>query len=295
MLGILGFIIKTVVIFFLVISLIHCLVTHFMLWVELRLQSLQGQFPEKIPLFTLLKSFFIEWFCNFVRFILAPLKFLSSVPATNNGTPILLVHGYLQNQNDWLWFKHCLKNIPNVGPIYSINLQAPFGSIAKYAEQLKQEIADIQAETQQNQIILIGHSMGGLVCSYYSEFIAKPDEVLKVITLGSPFQGTRLAALGYGENVKEMSPHSSFLQDLTQRIQQSNIAYHHIASQMDNIIIPWQSALPPDTQLLSTHICILEDHGHLRLLISPQVIHQVAQWVLTAPIYPLKTIEVTHS
>ncbi len=281
MLAILWSTLKVFLIFLIIISLLHGLITHFILWFEMRLKSFQGE-VSGIPLLAIIKSFFIEWFCNFSRFFLSAFQFLSqksSASSHNEGIPILLVHGYLQNQTDWLWFKYRLQSHRTIGPIYSFNLRAPFDSIAKYAEKLKDEIADIKAETKQDNIILIGHSMGGLVCSYYSEFIAKPGEVAKVITLGSPFQGTRLAALGYGENVKEMSPHSSFLKDLTHRIQYSSIAYHYVASQIDNMIVPWQAAIPAHNRHSANQL-ILEDHGHLRLLISPQVVRQVADWVL---------------
>lgn len=291
MLAILWGIFKTLLVLLLVISLLHGLVTHFILWFDFRLRSLQGELPGKIPLLTILKSFCIEWFCNFTRFFLSPFQLLSRKPShhlNNSGIPILLVHGYLQNQSDWLWFKHRLEENPHIGPIYSFNLCSPFDSISKYAEKLKEEIADIKAETKQDHIILIGHSMGGLVSSYYSEFIAKPGEVVKIITLGSPFQGTRLAALGFGENVKEMSPNSSFLQDLTNRIPQSSIAYHYVASQIDNMIIPWQAAFPPHIvpahhKALDTNL-ILDDHGHLRLLISPKVVKQVMDWLAPSKI-----------
>lgn len=283
MLELLWSICKFVFIFLIIFSLFHALITHFILWFELRLKSLQGELPTKVPFFTILKSFWIECFCNFSRFFLSVIQWFtpkSSGTANPEGIPILLVHGYLQNQSDWIWFKRRLQSIPLIGPIYSFNLYSPFDSIAKYAEKLKEEIEDIKAETHQDKIILIGHSMGGLVCSYYSEFIAKPGEVDKVIALGSPFQGTRLAALGYGENVKEMSPNSSFLQHLTNRIQQSSIAYHYVASQIDNMIVPWQAAIPAHSSHTDNQLVLL-DHGHLRLLISPRVVERVADWVLT--------------
>ena len=108
--------------------------------------------------------------------------------------------------------------------------------------------------------------------------MASPDQVLSIITIGSPFQGTKLAALGCGKNVQEMAPHSTFLKEITHRIQHSTIPYYYVASKMDNLIVPWQSALPlsptdEDDQL------ILEDHGHLKLLISPIVLHQVVKWI----------------
>jgi triacylglycerol lipase len=130
-------------------------------------------------------------------------------PKLDAQTPILLVHGYRQNQMDWLWFRYQLRN-QDLGPVYSLNLHPATVSIAKLAQLVKNKVQDIQAETGQSQIILIGHSMGGLVSSYYAEFLANPGQILSIITLGSPFQGTKLAALGCGQNVLEMAPNSSF-------------------------------------------------------------------------------------
>jgi len=290
MLATIWFVAKILLGIMITFAIFHALVTHFLLWFELRLKSLQGELTEKIPILTIAKSFCIEACCTFIRFFLYPFLLFSEDSSKGKGsqaTPILLVHGYLQNQTDWLWFKRKLQENPEIGPIFSLNLFPPFNSITQFSEILKEEIEKIKAETKQDKIILIGHSMGGLVCSYYSEFLAKPGEILKVITIGSPFQGTRLAALGFGENVKEMSPRSSFLHHLTSRIQQSKIPYHHIASQLDNMIVPWQSAFPGHSHshhnnLVDANKLILTDHGHLRMLVSPKVVHQVAKWVLKA-------------
>src|SRR5260221_11174004 len=102
---------------------------------------------------------------------------VSYKPPLDSKTPILLVHGYRQNQMDWIWFRAQLKN-QQVGPVYSINLSPPTASIADLAQLIQKKVKSIQEETQQSQIILIGHSMGGLVSSYYAEFLASPGKVL---------------------------------------------------------------------------------------------------------------------
>lgn len=282
MLMILWFLIKWTLVLLIIYSLLHSLITHFIVWFEFRLKFLEGSPQEPIPIVILFKSFLIESFCTFVRFFLYPFVLFTSKLNPKiymKNTPVLLVHGYMQNKAEWVWFKQQLEKNHDIGPIYSVNLSANLSSIAKLAENLKKAIQDIQQETQQNTIILIGHSMGGLVCSYYSEYLANPGEVSKIITLGTPFQGTRLAALGRGENVKEMSPHSFFLGQLRHRIQQSSTAYHYIASRIDNLIVPWHSAFPTEDHSAYDNKLILDDHGHLRLLISPQVIQQVAKWI----------------
>jgi len=280
---ILGLFFKILFCLILGFAVLHALVTHFVLLYEMRLSALANHSTFTISPWVFIKSLCTEIFCNFIRIWLIPfLGFpykteLDDLSLTQSKTPILLVHGYGQNQMDWIWFRYQLKH-KQVGPIYSINLTPPFASISDLAELVKQRVTSIQQETQQSHIILIGHSMGGLVSCYYAEFLAKPGDVLTIITLGSPFQGTKLAALGYGKNVKEMAPHSPFLKEITQRIQHSSIQYHHVASKMDNIIVPWESALPLSNTANDDQL-ILDDHGHLQLLISPKVIAQVVKWI----------------
>lgn len=265
----------------LALALLHAFVTHLIILYEMRLHQMQTQDKHPIPWIYLGQSVVIEAFCNLIRSLLTPFATLNaSTISKKDSTPILLVHGYLQNQTDWLWVKHQLKKMEGIGSLYSLNLCPPFESITQYSELLKHKIEAIQRETQHPKIILIGHSMGGLVCSYYNEYMAKDNEVSMVIAIGSPYQGTRLSALGYGQNVKEMAPHSDFLKSLSERMQHTKTPYYFIASKIDNLISPWNSALPIHMGTnIADNSLVLNDHGHLRLLISPKVIHQIAAWI----------------
>lgn len=269
-------------------ALLHACVTHFLLWYENRLQVFQNNEVIKLSFSTFFKSLLIESVCIFLKTVLFPFKSLKLQPkifmsgATNAiPTPILLVHGYLNHQCDWLWFLKRLQTYSNIGPIFTINLNPPFASISQLAICVKEKVNEIRQLTGASQIILVGHSMGGLVSSYFTEYLASPHEVAKVMTLASPFQGTKMAALGYGKNVIEMRPQSPFLAELNLRIQQSEVPYYAIASKIDNMILPWQSALLPSglSKKEGENTLILEDHGHLRLLISPQVVEQISKWI----------------
>lgn len=273
-----GFLIKTILCLIFWGSAIHAVATHLLLWVDKRLNSEQEN-TELHPLI-LLKSFFIEWACVFVHCCLYPLGFKRYKPQfqTNNETPIpiLLVHGYLHNQISWLWFRHQLQKTVGLGPVYSLNLYPPFESIETYAKCIQTKIQSIQEETHCQQVFLIGHSMGGLASSFYAEHLATPEDIAGIITIGSPFAGTRVATLGYGKNVHEMMPSSAFCLDLKTRVETSTLPYYSIASEIDNLVIPWNSALP---KLPEERTKVLTDHGHLRLLVSPTVITQVITWL----------------
>jgi triacylglycerol esterase/lipase EstA (alpha/beta hydrolase family) len=59
-------------------------------------------------------------------------------------------------------------------------------------------------------LILVGHSMGGLVSRAYLRRNGKA-RVAKLVTLGTPHRGSQLAKLGMGENGRQMVPGSAWL------------------------------------------------------------------------------------
>lgn len=264
-------------------SFIHACVTHLIYLMESRLAYWQDPSQPRPPTLSLLRNAMIEMLFNFTRLILLP---FSSFRANPNPTttdaspkPIVLVHGYGQNQSDWFWFQYQLKQA-GIGPVYTINLWNVMGGIETHADKLAKTMQTIQAKHPNEAITLIGHSMGGLVSGYYAEFLKKDDvHVDKIITLSSPFYGTRLAGLGMGLSVEQMAPNSTFLESLRLKIDSSNIPYYYIASQMDNTIVPWDSALMDPLAPDAADQYVIPDQGHLRLLISRQVFEQVKGWL----------------
>jgi len=67
--------------------------------------------------------------------------------------------------------------------------------------------------TGQERLVLVCHSMGGLVARAW---LAKHGarSVARVVTIASPHNGTALAALGLGENARQMRRGSDFLRAL---------------------------------------------------------------------------------
>ncbi len=266
------------------ISFFYNFFTHVFLWTNLIYLAYKNQ--QKIdPSFrTLLKSFIIELICTFVSIVLVPLKFLSPISKQSYKnvvlptTSVLFIHGYLHHQLAWLWFIHKFKKqTGNKFKLFSINISSTFASMATSSKLIKNKIIDIKNQTNFSKLVLIGHSMGGILASYYCEYLAKPNEVDMIIAIGSPFKGTYLANFGIGQSAEEMLPNSNFLKELMSRIKQSTVSYFSIASKIDNCI-PLQSALLYENMEANNNF-ILKDHGHLRLLISPQVIQQVSNWV----------------
>ncbi len=204
------------------------------------------------------------------------LRFLpTKESARGKGQPILLVHGYLNHGSVWLFPKKRLEGF-GLGPIYTIHLGHPFRSIRQYAQKVKEKAEKITKETGRKDLVLIGHSMGGLVCSWYATQLAPVHKVTDVITIGTPFFGTPLAQIGLGPNAREMEPDSFFLKELRAGIaRKKGIRFYHLATKCDQLVRPFSSALLPENEHL-----IFEDIGHASLLYSKRVTDQIARWLL---------------
>lgn len=192
--------------------------------------------------------------------------------------PILLVHGYLGHSTNWVYLRYRLKEA-GFGPIYTVNLGSPLRSIEEYAERVKRELKRIKEETGIEEVVMIGHSMGGLVSCYYGLELAQEDGiyVTDIITLGSPLKGTKVAHIGFGACAGQMRCKTPFIQKLDASILlNENIRFYHIGSEVDIVIQPTESAFLGDDS--SKHYSV-KGVGHLGLLFSGQVADAVISYL----------------
>lgn len=234
-----------------------------------------NSFAPKLPF-----SRLIHWMhaMTFELFALLGVPALRCIPlgkrVHGKGQPILLVHGYMNHSSVWFLFKNQLKTL-GFGPVYTINLGHPFRSIREYALKVKEKAEAIAGETGQQKLILIGHSMGGLVSSFYAAKMAPPDTVTHVITIASPLSGTWVAHIGIGPNAREMRPNSELLKELKSDMEKrKDIHFFHMGTKTDQLIIPSSSAFIPENQSF-----LFEDLGHASLLYSKRSAAQIASWL----------------
>ena len=129
------------------------------------------------------------------------------------GTPILLVHGYVSNRG-MFWRMRKRLATAGLGPVYTVSLRPMLGSIDKMMPVLAARIEEICTETGAEKVNIVAHSMGGLVTRAYLVAHADEGRVARLITIGSPHQGTQMATFGLGRCVQEMRPDSARLKAL---------------------------------------------------------------------------------
>jgi len=197
--------------------------------------------------------------------------------ATPNGQagaiPVLLVHGYLCNHRVWDNMARALRQAGH--PVLAVDLEPLFGSIDSYASVIEAALQRLQTDTGAPQVALVGHSMGGLAIRAWlrTQHTAQLDRVARILTLGTPHQGTRMPQPVATTNGVQMHWHSPWIQALQASEGAAQHALMHIALNLnDNICFPQAAQVLPGVAVTEFH-----GIGHLEMCRHPRVIDWTCQ------------------
>jgi len=157
---------------------------------------------------------------------------------TPDTPPVLLLHGFLGTRGAMFPLEYRLKRDGFV--VFSIDLGVlNIGDIRKSALSIHQKIQKILREVDLNKIDIVGHSMGGLIGLYYIKKLSGHQFVRKMITLGTPHDGTWISLLGVATlglispSIWQLIPDSFFLRELKADPLPPEVEYHSIAGSHD--------------------------------------------------------------
>ncbi len=235
--------------------------------------------------FRLIYVFFCENFCFVYYFYLYKKRDnpFDVYDQSNNNTPIILVHGNHGNQTQFLYGKKQLLEAGYTN-IFSFNYHNHHENfpIEQFVKKLQEKIQYVSSLLGTKEIILVAHSMGGLLSSYYAENLAQTDGITikRVITIATPWQGSYLLkimppiALEKIHRFQQMNPGSSFLQEL---IEKKQPFYRYIGILLDQLVF-YPNCFPtndPQDPLYKTFYHL----GHLGCLQSASVWKEVDRWI----------------
>lgn len=201
------------------------------------------------------------------------LKKLENNQTKSEHPPVLLVHGFLHNSTAWSGIKGSLEKEEGIGPVYTVDLGNPFLSIEEYKNRVHARVEEIKKAHGRDDVILVGHSMGGLVSAKYA--IHHNPNVKKIITLGTPAKGTPMAylarVLSFDQSAcaREMSPGSSLVQELPVKLKEHSIKVVNFCSGAD-VVVPGSDRAAFDTN--EKVKVVFGEMGHLRYLFSGRVL-----------------------
>jgi triacylglycerol lipase len=193
------------------------------------------------------------------------------LPATTApvGVPVVLVHGYVCNHRVWDAMAIQLRRAGH--PVLAVDREPVFTSIDRYAPLVDQAVTALCRQTGSDKVVLIGHSMGGLAIRAWMRAHGSA-RVARVITLGTPHAGTRIASLTKTENGIQMGWRSTWLQELAATETASTRRLMRIAlTPQDNIVYPQREQV-----LEGVPVTVFDGLGHLELCLHRAVI----DWVL---------------
>jgi triacylglycerol esterase/lipase EstA (alpha/beta hydrolase family) len=180
------------------------------------------------------------------------------------GLPVLLIHGYVCNSGYWMPMSSLLKQARISH--YGIDLEPLGAPIDDFAPQVHEAVEQLRARTGSEQVIILAHSMGGLVARAYLRRYGD-RHIARVITLGTPHHGTALAHFGLGSNAAQMRRDSEWLGSLA--ASEANLQralFSSIYSVHDNIIAPQNSSDLPGARNL-----VFGAIGHVALGLHPRI------------------------
>lgn len=190
------------------------------------------------------------------------------------GTPILLIHGIIDNRAVFTMLRRQLSK-RGFGRTMTMNYSVMTADVRDAAAQLGRVVERITEETGHDRIHIVGHSLGGLVARYYVQRLGGDKHVHTLVTLGAPHSGTHAARLVPQRLVRQLRPGSELIAELAEPAPGCQTRFVSFWSDLDQIIIPKSSARLDHPDLNARNV-LLRGIGHLSLPIDRRVIHEIA-------------------
>ena len=193
--------------------------------------------------------------------------------APEHKTSIYCVHGTADRSNSFSVIANQLmgKLPDNIDRIYFLTFDDRFQgtSVEDYARQLKNKII----LNHSNNVILMGHSRGGLVCSWFAEYLSVKNDINVdlVVSVCGPFRGSYLAIwplTKVSTSVDEMQVDGKLLHELSEKIGESSIRYLFLGAERDQLV-KGDSYMPYQFERHGISVMKLPVHGHLSMMSTP--------------------------
>ena len=190
----------------------------------------------------------------------------------SQGLPVLLIHGYVCNRGYWTQLSG---ELARAGIAHdAVDLEPIAADIEDFVPQVERAIEALCARTGSNRVIIVAHSMGGLVARAWLRHFGAA-RVARILTIGTPHHGTALANLAAGANARQMSringaPDAWLAQLAASETPETRALITSVYSHHDNIVAPQTSAHLPGARNLA-----FGGIGHVALASDVRVLHQL--------------------
>ena len=190
------------------------------------------------------------------------------------GTPILLIHGMVDNRSIFTVLRRALRR-RGFGRIWTMNYHVLTHDLRAAARRLAATVESICEQTGYERIHVVGHSMGGVVARYYVQRMGGDARVHTLVTLGSPHQGTHAARLLPRGVTRQLQPSSDVIAELRAPAPSCRTRFVSFWSDLDALISPKRAARIDHPDLNARNV-LVRGVGHMSLPINGTVTREIA-------------------
>lgn len=188
--------------------------------------------------------------------------------------PALLLHGFSDNRSVFVLLRRAL-GAGAARHVEAYNYSPFTRDLRVTARHLARRVEELCTRTGQEQVDLVGHSLGGLVARYYIQRLGGDARVRTLVTLGTPHSGTSVAPfMDAHPLVRQMRPDSEVLAELAAPAPGCATRCVAFWSEFDALMAPVGTARieHPDLRVENVQVTGI---GHLALPAHPTVIAAV--------------------
>jgi pimeloyl-ACP methyl ester carboxylesterase len=189
------------------------------------------------------------------------------------GTPILLVHGLVDNRSIFAFLRRALRR-RGFGRVIALNYSLLTDDIRSAARRLAEVVEELCSDTGYERIHVVGHSMGGLLARYYVQRLGGDDRVHTLVTLGTPHAGTGWARVVPHRLFRQLCPGSDVVAELAAPAPGCRTRFVAIWSDLDQLMLPRSAALIEHADLRARNV-LVRGVGHMSLPVHGGVVHEI--------------------
>jgi len=212
-----------------------------------RLKEVSGNRPGR----WILRGLWTSVLSLFLQLLLRPLGLRRSLwhppvlPSSSSGPAVILVHGLFHDASAWVFYRRWLKRA-GFHEIHAWSYRSFGLSFDELTDQLRGRIGKAFDSRSNKEVVLVGHSLGGLLASACAAKGCGGVRMRALVTLGTPHGGSRLAAFGPGSLARSLLPRSPLLQRLRPLHLPADTPRLAVYSPVDNMVLPFESLRPAE-------------------------------------------------
>jgi len=197
---------------------------------------------------------------------LYPLGLLRDGRADGPGIPVVLVHGLYHNRSAWVVLRRRLKRA-GVTNVHTYQYNSFTRGFDEAVDGLARTLDRLLGGREDARVILVGHSLGGLVCRAVAGDPRYRGRVAGLLALGSPHGGSDLAWFAGGRMGRDLIPGRYISRRMAEAADPDcpRLAVYNL---VDDYVFPLDK-LQPGRPGWREIVC--SPMGHVWMLFSPEV------------------------